>query len=156
MHRKVRVYPVEPTTWERSLKRWELHIPDLDGLCWGGNTSGLVPSSLPQILGYAYTLYAPTLPIFGSCLLILLAHVPLGEPVGPLFQASRAPQRVQSLKTINLQKPLTTGCMRGQRAIFTPGFPSGSGGLGPPIALYPIASSSRIKFFTAILTPITV
>ena len=30
---------------------------------WGGNTLGLVPSSLPHIVGYASTLYAPTSPL---------------------------------------------------------------------------------------------
>ena len=51
------------TTWERSLKKWELQIPCFEEFFWGGNTLGLVPSSRPRSLGYACTLYAPTSPL---------------------------------------------------------------------------------------------
>ena len=35
----------------------------LKGFSWGGNTLGLVPSSLCHIVGYACTLYTPTSPL---------------------------------------------------------------------------------------------
>ena len=54
---------VRRTTWERSLKKWELQIPCFeDFFFWGGNTLGLVPASLPHALGRACTFYAPTSP----------------------------------------------------------------------------------------------
>ena len=53
---------VQRTTWERSLKTWELQIPCFEEFFWGGNTLGLVPGSLPHTLGYACTFYAPTSP----------------------------------------------------------------------------------------------
>ena len=68
-HREVRVYRgtgvsrgVRRTTWERSLKIWELQIPCFEEFFWGGNTLGLVPASLPHTLGYACTFYTPTFP----------------------------------------------------------------------------------------------
>ena len=67
--REVRVYRgtgvsrgVRPTTWERSLKNWELHIPCFVGFFCGGNALGLVPASLPHALGYTCTFCAPTSP----------------------------------------------------------------------------------------------
>ena len=54
---------VRRTTWERSLKNWELQTPCLEDFFWGGNTLGLVPSSHPHSVGYACTLYAPTSPL---------------------------------------------------------------------------------------------
>ena len=53
---------VRRTTWDRSLKHWELQIPCFEEFFWGGNTLGLVPASLPRTLGYACTFYAPTSP----------------------------------------------------------------------------------------------
>ena len=53
---------VRRTTWDRSLKNWELQIPCFEEFFWGGNTLGLVPASLPHTLGYACTFYAPTSP----------------------------------------------------------------------------------------------
>ena len=68
-HGEVRVYRgtgvsrgVRRTTWDRSLKNWELQIPCFEEFFWGGNTLGLVPASLPHTLGYACTFYAPTSP----------------------------------------------------------------------------------------------
>ena len=68
-HGEVRVYRgtgvsrgVQRTTWDRSLKNWELQIPCFEEFLWGGNTLGLVPASLPHALGYACTFYAPTSP----------------------------------------------------------------------------------------------
>ena len=68
-HGEVRVYRgtgvsrgVRRTTWDRSLKNWELRIPCFEEFFWGGNTLGLVPASLPHTLGYACTFYAPTSP----------------------------------------------------------------------------------------------
>ena len=68
-HGEVRVYRgtgvsrgVRPTTWDRSLKKWELQFPCFEEFFWGENTLGLVPSSLPHSLGYACTLYTPTFP----------------------------------------------------------------------------------------------
>ena len=65
-HGEVRVYRgtgvshgVRRTTWERSLKNWELQIPCFQGFFWARNTLGLVPASLPHALGYACTFYAP-------------------------------------------------------------------------------------------------
>ena len=68
-HGEVRVYRgtgvsrrVLRTTWERSLKNWELQIFCFEEF-WGGETVlGLVPASLPDTLGYACTFYAPTFP----------------------------------------------------------------------------------------------
>ena len=51
---------VRRTTWDRSLKIWELQIPCFEEFFWGGNTLGLVPASLPHALGYACTFYTPT------------------------------------------------------------------------------------------------
>ena len=53
---------VRRTTWERSLKKWELEIPCFEEFFGGGNTLALVPASLPHTLGYACTFYAPTSP----------------------------------------------------------------------------------------------
>ena len=53
---------VRRTTWDRSLKSWELQILCFEEFFWGGNTLGLVPASLPHTLGYACTFYAPTSP----------------------------------------------------------------------------------------------
>ena len=53
---------VRRTTWDRSLKNWELQIPCFEEFFWGGNTLGLVPASLPHTLGHACTFYAPTSP----------------------------------------------------------------------------------------------
>ena len=57
-HGEVRLYRgtgvsrgVRRTTWDRSLKNWELQIPCFEEFFWGGNTLGLVPSSLPHTLG---------------------------------------------------------------------------------------------------------
>ena len=68
-HEEVRVYRgtgvsrrVRRTTWDRSLKNWELQIPCFKEFSWGENTLGLVPASLPHTLGYACTFYAPTSP----------------------------------------------------------------------------------------------
>ena len=68
-HGEVRVYRgtgvsrgVRRTTWERSLKNWELHISCFEELLGGENVLGLVPASLPDTLGYACTFYAPTSP----------------------------------------------------------------------------------------------
>ena len=66
---KVRVYRgtgvscgVRRTTWERSLKNWELQISCFEELLGGENVLGLVPASLPDTLGCACTFYAPTSP----------------------------------------------------------------------------------------------
>ena len=48
---------VQPTTWERSLKIWELQIPCFEEFFWGGNTLGRIPASLPHTLGSACTFY---------------------------------------------------------------------------------------------------
>ena len=68
-HGEVRVYRgrgvsrgVRRTTWERSLKNWEIQISCFDEFFWGGNTLGLVPASLPHALGYACAFYGPTSP----------------------------------------------------------------------------------------------
>ena len=68
-HGEVRVYRgtgvsrgVRRTTWERSLKNWELQIPCFKDFFCVGNTLGLVPSCRPHSLGYACTFYAPTSP----------------------------------------------------------------------------------------------
>ena len=68
-HGEVRVYRgtgvprgVRRTTWERSLKNWELQISCFEELLDGENVLGLVPASLPLTLGYACTFYAPTSP----------------------------------------------------------------------------------------------
>ena len=68
-HGKVRVYRgtgvsrgVRRTTWERSLKNWELQISCFEEFLGGENVWGLAPASLPHTLGYACTLYAPTSP----------------------------------------------------------------------------------------------
>ena len=68
-HGEIRVYRgtgvshgVRRTTWDRSLKNWELQIPCFEEFFWRGNTLGLVPASLPYTLGYACTFYAPTSP----------------------------------------------------------------------------------------------
>ena len=53
---------VRQTTWDRSLKNWELQIPCFEEFFWGGNTLGFVPASLPHTLGFACTFYAPTSP----------------------------------------------------------------------------------------------
>ena len=53
---------VRRTTWNRSLKNWELQIPCFEEFSWGGNTLGLVPANLPHTLGYACTFYTPTSP----------------------------------------------------------------------------------------------
>ena len=53
---------VRRTTWERSLKNWELQIPCFEEFLGGENVLGLVPASLPHTLGYACTFYAPTSP----------------------------------------------------------------------------------------------
>ena len=67
---------VRRTTWDRSLKNWELQmmdqIPCFEEFFWRGNTLGLVPASLPHALGYACTFYAPTSPpptpaLVGNC-----------------------------------------------------------------------------------------
>ena len=54
---------VRGTTWERSLKNWELQFPCFEEFFQGGNTLGLVPASHPHTLGYACTFYAPTSPL---------------------------------------------------------------------------------------------
>ena len=68
-HGEVRVYRgtgvsrgVQRTTWEISLKNWELHISCFEEVLGGENVLGLVPASLPHALGYACTFYAPTSP----------------------------------------------------------------------------------------------
>ena len=68
-HGEVRVYRgtgvsrgVRRTTWERSLKIWELQIACFEEFLGGENVLGLVPASLPHTLGYACTSYAPTSP----------------------------------------------------------------------------------------------
>ena len=68
-HGEVRVYRgtgvsrgVRPTTWERSLKNWELQISCFEEFWGGENVLGLVPASLPHTLGYACTFYDPTSP----------------------------------------------------------------------------------------------
>ena len=68
-HGEVRVYRgtgvsrgVQRTTWERSLKNWELQISCLEEFLDGENVLGLVPASLPHALGYACTFCAPTSP----------------------------------------------------------------------------------------------
>ena len=68
-HGEVRVYRgtgvsrgVRRTTWERSLKIWELQISCFEEFLGGENVLGLVPGSLPHTLGYACTFYAPTSP----------------------------------------------------------------------------------------------
>ena len=50
------------TTWERSLKNWELQIPCFEEFFWGGNTLGLV---LPSLLALWDTpvLFTPPLPL---------------------------------------------------------------------------------------------
>ena len=53
---------VRRTTWERSLKIWELQISCFEEFLGGENVLGLVPASLPHNLGYACTFYAPTSP----------------------------------------------------------------------------------------------
>ena len=53
---------VRRTTWERSLKIWELQISCFEEFWGGENVLGLVPASLPHTLGYACTFYAPTSP----------------------------------------------------------------------------------------------
>ena len=53
---------VRRTTWERSLKNWELQIPCFEEFLGGENVLGLVPASLPHALGYACTFYPPTSP----------------------------------------------------------------------------------------------
>ena len=53
---------VQRTTWERSLKNWELHISCFEEFLGGENVLGLVPASLPHTLGYACIFYAPTSP----------------------------------------------------------------------------------------------
>ena len=69
-HGEVRVYKgtgasrgVRRTTWERSLKKWELQIHSFKEFFWGGNTLGLVPSSHPRSPGYACTLSGHTSPL---------------------------------------------------------------------------------------------
>ena len=66
-HGEVRVYRgtgvsrgVRRTTWERSLKNWELQISCFEEFFGGENVLGLVPASLPHTLGYPCTFYAPT------------------------------------------------------------------------------------------------
>ena len=78
-HGEVRVYRgtgvsrgVQRTTWERSLKIWELQIPCFKEFSCGGNTLGLVPSCRPHSLGYACTLYAPTSPPLKNTTVILI------------------------------------------------------------------------------------
>ena len=68
-HGELRVYRgtgvsrgVRRTTWERSLKTWELQISCFEEFLGGENVLGLVPASLPHTLGYACTFYAPTSP----------------------------------------------------------------------------------------------
>ena len=53
---------VRRTTWERSLKVWELQISCFEEFLGGENVLGLVPASLPHTLGYPCTFYAPTSP----------------------------------------------------------------------------------------------
>ena len=48
------------TTWERSLKIWELQICCFEEFFGLGNALGLVPASLPHTLGYACIFYTPT------------------------------------------------------------------------------------------------
>ena len=63
MYRGTGVSPgVRRTTWERSLKNWELQISCFEEFLGGENVLGLVPASLPHTLGYACTFYAPTSP----------------------------------------------------------------------------------------------
>ena len=50
------------TTWERSLKIWELQISCFEEFLGGENVVGLVPAGLPNTLGYACTFCAPTSP----------------------------------------------------------------------------------------------
>ena len=66
---------MRPTTWEGSLKNWELQIPYFEGFFWEGNPLGFVPASLPHTLGYACTLYTPTSP--------LLTYRSFFRPFGP-------------------------------------------------------------------------
>ena len=65
-HGEVRVYRgkgvsrgVQRTTWERSLKSWELQIPCFEEFFWGGNTLGRIPASLPHTLGYGLYFLCP-------------------------------------------------------------------------------------------------
>ena len=53
---------VRRTSWERSLKNWELQISCFQEFVDGENVLGLVPASLPHTLGYACTFYASTSP----------------------------------------------------------------------------------------------
>ena len=69
-HGEVRVYRgtgvsrgVRQTTWERSLKNWELQISCFEEFLGGENVLGLVPASLPHTLRCACTFYAPPLPL---------------------------------------------------------------------------------------------
>ena len=73
-HGEVRVYRstgvscgVRRTTWERSLKIWELQISCFEDFLGGENVLGLVPASLPHTLGCACTFYAPTSFFWRSC-----------------------------------------------------------------------------------------
>ena len=68
-HGEVRAYRgtgvsrgVRRTTWERSLKIWELQISCFEEFLGGENVLGLVPASLAHTVGYACTFYAPTSP----------------------------------------------------------------------------------------------
>ena len=62
--RKVRVYPTEcgQQVGRDPSKNGNSKSLVLKTLFIGGNTLGLVPSSLPHTLGYACTLYAPSSP----------------------------------------------------------------------------------------------
>ena len=51
---------VRRTTWERSLKIWELQISCFEEFLGGENVLGLAPASLPHTLGYA-VLFTPPL-----------------------------------------------------------------------------------------------
>ena len=66
---KVRVYRgtgvsrgVRRTTWERSLKNWELQISCFEEFLGGGTVLGLFLASPPHTLGYACT-FTPPLPL---------------------------------------------------------------------------------------------
>ena len=50
------------TTWERSLKNWELQISCFEEFWGGENVLGLVPASNPHALGYALHFLRPHFP----------------------------------------------------------------------------------------------
>ena len=106
-HGEVRVYRgtgvsrgVRRTTWERSLKNWELQISCFEEFLGGENVLGLVPASLPHTLGYACTFYAPTSP----------PPRPLRSRIGPGEGLDGAPQRQQRLRGLSEFCPSKVGC----------------------------------------------